>query len=314
MRACQCWLLFAVAASLVPLLPAGDSPGQVKTGKPLMGLEAARYCLSSGMPGRAETFCIKELWANIRQPAGLEMLSRACEVQKKDDEAAAYATLLLRLLADPSFKADAAKHKDQTERRLGKLNKDWDAQKTKYAATAAGRKFETPEKVDDLWMTQVQADVLSFRDLLAHKLLGGMKDGKPDWIHNAQGVVHRSGMKFVDTADERKGVLFTLPVKASSEQAKTLGHPTQLKISNTARGQFLRLGVKGYNTPFVLKVQAGGKELFSQSVTEKAWSDLKIDLKEAAGKPEEVIVELSVPENQAKAEGAWLDYVDFFEN
>jgi hypothetical protein len=312
MRDCQRCLFVVIGVSLALLLRSGEIAGQVKTGKPLTGLEAARYCLSSGMPARAETFCIKELWTNIRQPVGLEMLSRACEVQKKDDEAAAYATLLLRLLADSNFKADAAKYKDQTERRLGKLNKDWDARKAKYAA--ASRKFETPEKVDDLWMTQVQADILSFRDLQAHRLLGGMKDGKPDWIHNAQGVVHRSGMKFVDTADERQGVLFTLPVKTSSEQAKSMGHPTQLKMSNTAKGQFLRIGAKGYNSPFVLKVQAGGKEIFSQTVTEKAWADLRIDLKEVAGKPEEVIVELSVPENQAKAEGAWIDYLDFFEN
>jgi hypothetical protein len=61
-------------------------------------------------------------------------------------------------------------------------------------------------------------------------------------------------------------------------------------------------------------VYVGGKEIFAETVTEKAWSDLKIDLTDGAGKAEEVTVELVVPEDQKLAEGAWIDYMDFFEN
>jgi hypothetical protein len=61
MRDCQRCLFVVIGVSLALLLRSGEIAGQVKTGKPLTGLEAARYCLSSGMPARAETFCIKEL-------------------------------------------------------------------------------------------------------------------------------------------------------------------------------------------------------------------------------------------------------------
>jgi hypothetical protein len=126
--------------------------------------------------------------------------------------------------------------------------------------------------------------------------------------------MHRSGLKYVDEVDGRKGVLFGVPLKASGPAAQKLGHPTQIKLTNLGKAPFLRAGVKGYNFPFVLKVYAGGKEIASQSIGEKAWSDLKIDLKDAAGKAEQITVELVVPEDQQFGEGTWIDYLDFFEN
>jgi hypothetical protein len=290
------------------------TPAQVKTGKALTGIEAARYANSSGQQAKAEMFCLKLLWQDIRQPEVLDILCRAQEILRKNDEAAVWNTILLRVLDDKVSPSDVHKYKAGAERRLAGLNKEFEAKKAKYAAGAAGKKFDSPETVNDLWMTQVKADLKTLENLYAWKLVGGKQNAKPDWIHNAQGAMHRSGLKYVDEVDGRKGILFAIPMKVSGPVAQKLGHPTQIKMANVGKNQFLRVGAKGYNFPFILKVSVGGKEIFSQPIGEKSWSDLKIDLKDAAGKPEEVIVEMVVAEDQKFAEGAWIDYLDFFEN
>jgi hypothetical protein len=308
------WLLAAMAALYLSLSAVGPTLAQVKQGKPLTGIEAARYANSSGQQARAEMFCLKLLWTNIHQPEAIDILSRAQEILRKNDEAAVWNTILLRVLEEKASPADVSKYKSGAERRLAGLNKDWEAKKAKYAEAAPGKKFDSPEKVDDLWMTQVKADINTLEGLYAWKLVGGKQNAKPDWIHNAQGAMHRSGLKYVDEVDGRKGVLFGVPLKASGPAAQKLGHPTQIKMTNPGKAPFLRAGVKGYNSPFVLKIYAGGKEIASQPVGEKTWSDLKIDLKDAAGKAEQITVELVVPEDQQFGEGAWIDYLDFFEN
>jgi hypothetical protein len=305
-----CLLIVALPACV---LTVPDSAAQVK-GKPLSGMEALRYLNSTGQQAKVEDYALRILWDDIRQPECLDILCRALEIVRKNEDAAVWNTILLRVLDEKAAPNDVTKYKAAAEKRLAPLNKGFEAQRAKYAASAAGKKFDSPESVDDLWMTQVKCDLNAPHNLYAWKLVGGRKDTKPDWIHNAQGVMHRSGMKFVDSLDGRKGALFAVPMKASSEGAKKLGHPTQITMTNTGKGNFLRIGAKGYNFPFVLKVYASGKEIFSETISEKAWSDLKIDLKDAAGKAEEVTVELVVPEDQRYMEGAWIDYMDFFEN
>ena len=72
--------------------------------------------------------------------------------------------------------------------------------------------------------------------------------------------------------------------------------------------------MRGYGFPFIFRVKVDGKELLSQRVGTGAWSDLKIDLGEAAGKDLPATVELIVPEGQRWSEGAWIDYIDFFDS
>lgn len=195
------------------------------------------------------------------------------------------------------------------------LDKQFQRLKAQYAENAADKRFTSPEKVDDLWMTQVQADLTSLHGLYAWKLVGGRKDMKPGWIHNEQGVIHRSGMKYMDEVDGRKGVLLAVPLKPGEiHRAVNLGHPPHVTIRNAGKCRFLRVGVKGYHFPFVLKVLAGGRELFSQEISEKDWSDLKVDVKETAETSGEVTLELLVPPEQGAHEAAWFDYIDFFEN
>ena len=83
---------------------------------------------------------------------------------------------------------------------------------------------------------------------------------------------------------------------------------------NVGKCRYLRVGVKGYNFPVTLRVEAEGRELASQKVGAKQWSDIRVDLQESAGKDVPVILELLVPEGQRWHEGGWIDYIDFFED
>jgi len=192
-----------------------------------------------------------------------------------------------------------------------------------YLASAAGKRFQGPQTVSDLWMTQVQCDLHCLHGLYAWKLVGGRKDAKPDWIHNRQGTMHCSGMKHVEQVDGRKGVLYSVPVKAKTSQdadrfhraiLDRLGHPTRITTRNPGKCRFLRVGAKAYGFPFILKVYVSGKEAFRRRIGTDAWADLKVDLGDAADKDEPVFVELVVPEGQKWSEGAWIDYLDFFDN
>jgi hypothetical protein len=172
-------------------------------------------------------------------------------------------------------------------------------------------------------MSQVEADLFSLHGLYAWKLVGGRNDAKPDWIHNTQGVLHRSGMKLVDEVEGRKGVLFGVPIKdkgsADADESNRkaldrLGHSSRIVARNIMGRPVLRAGARGYGFPFILRVKDGDEEIFSQNVTEKEWSDVKVELSKRPVIPKQVMVELVVPEGQKWSEGVWIDYLDFFED
>jgi hypothetical protein len=283
----------------------------------------------SGKPADAERFAVTMLWNDIRQPEVLFYLATAEERLRKTPDAAAFYTLYLRTL-DEAAKGgggdaaypDVAKQKPLAERKLKGMKQDAAGLSAAYTKTAAGKKFTTPEAVDDVWMNNVRGDLFSLHALYAWKYAGGRKDAKPDWIHNTQGVMHGSGLKKMDEAEGRKGVLFTLPLKdmnstdadaSNREMLQKLGHNSHIEAVNVGGGKFLRAGVRGDGFPVLVKVKLGEKELHSETVGVDKWSDVKVDLPaESKGKP--VTMELIVPEGQKASEGVWIDYLDFFEN
>ena len=304
-----------------------------------------------------EIYAYRMLWQDVRQPEVLYLLASSQERLRKPAEAAASYALFLRVLDDvraagTDVHVEAAKQRPIAERRLKAFKRDDQALTASYAKKAAGKKFESPEKVDDGWMDTVQSDLFSLHGLYAWKLVGGRKDAKPDWVHNTKGTLHRSGAKHVDEAEGRKGVLFTIPLKdIKSEDADELtrkeldrlGHNSHFEARNVGGCRFVRIGARAYGFPIELKVLADGKELKSEKVRTDAWSDLKIELppaqpKPAAAKPapgaataapkarpnpkpapseatgQQVVVEFIVPEGQKWSEGVWVDYLDFFDN
>ena len=91
----------------------------------------------------------------------------------------------------------------------------------------------------------------------------------------------------MDEVDGRKGLLFTVPQRtaapgqppAGDKLPKGVGRRgTLVAMPNLAGCRFLRVGVKGYGFGFTLKAFAGDREVFSGRISEKTWSDLKIDL------------------------------------
>ena len=246
-----------------------------------------------------ETYAYRMLWQDVRQPEVLYLLASSQERLRKPAEAAASYALFLRVLdeakaAGTDVPAEAAKQRPIAERRLKALKRDEQALTASYAKKAAGKKFESPEKVDDGWMDTVQSDLFSLHGLYAWKLVGGRKDAKPDWVHNTKGALHRSGAKYVDEAEGRKGLLFSIPLKdVKSEDADEhhrkeldrLGHNSHFEARNVGRGRFARVAVRAYGFPITLKVLADGKELKTEKVATGAWSDLKIELPPTAAKP-----------------------------
>jgi hypothetical protein len=65
---------------------------------------------------------------------------------------------------------------------------------------------------------------------------------------------------------------------------------------------------------FVLNVYVGEKRLLSQVIAGRRWADLKIDLGEFGGKDVEVVVENAAGGTHPYYEGAYFDYIDFFDN
>jgi len=291
----------------------------------LTGIDALRALSKSGKPADVERFAYTMLWDDVRQPEVLYLLASAEERLHKPQEAAAYYTLFLRTLQEGGAAAnvppEVTKQRPFAERRLKALKQDPDALAAAYAKSAAGKKFTTPEKVDDVWMNNVRGDLFSLHALYAWKLVGGRKDAKPDWIHNTQGSMHRSGLKLVDDVEGRKGVLFTVPLKdigsqdadaSNRQELQKLGHNSHVEVTNVSGGKFLRAGLRGYGFPVLVKVRAGDKELLSETVGTDQWSDLKAPVPDTKAKP--VTVEFIVPEGQKNSEGVWIDYLDFFDD
>jgi hypothetical protein len=328
-------LLIAVAACLGISICTSVAAQQRRTGaaqpqpQKLAGIEAMRALHQSGKPADAERFAVQMLWNDIRQPEVLFYLATAEERLRKMPDAGAFYALFLRTL-DESGKGgggdaaypDVAKHKPLAERKLKGLKQDAATLSAAYAKTAAGKKFTTPEAVDEVWMNNVRGDLFSLHALYAWKYAGGRKDAKPDWIHNTQGVMHASGLKRVDEVEGRKGVLFTIPLKdmnstdadaPNREALQKLGHNSHVEAVNGGGGKFLRAGLRGYGFPVLIKVRLGEKELHSETVGIDKWSDVKVELP-AESKGKAVSMELIVPEGQKSSEGVWIDYLDFFEN
>ena len=155
-----------------------------------------------------------------------------------------------------------------------------------------------------LWMTQVRCDLHPLHGLYAWRLFGGRKDLKPDWIHNAQGTMHRSGAKLMDEIQGRRGVLFCIPSKKSHKLSR-------LFWDGPAEGKVLRIGTMAYNFPYVLNVLVGGKQVFSRTVGKDAWQDLRIPLESEVSKGSPLVLELVIPEDQRWMEGLFFDYIDF---
>jgi hypothetical protein len=321
-------VVLAITLAHVPALAQQRIRVPVRPGQqaPATGIDALRLVHKSGKPADAERVAYSLLWNEIRDPEVLYIMGSTQERLRKPQDAAVYYTLFLRVL-DEAAKAksavppDVQKQKPFAERRLKALKQDPETLAAAYAKTAAGRKFTSPDKVEDGWMGNVRGDVFNLHGLYAWKLVGTRKDAKPDWIHNTQGTMHGSGLKRMDEVEGRKGVLFTVPLKdmnstdadaSNKEGIQKLGHNSHIEAPNVAGGKFLRAGVRGYGFPVLVKVKAGDKELHSETVGVDKWSDMKVEVPDTKGKV--VSMELIVPEGQQWSEGVWIDYFDFFDD
>ncbi len=319
--------LGAGAAMLLALPPATTAPAGGQTVKriKLTPEEAMRLLFQQRQYERVRKIALAMLWDDIRRPEPMYYLAAASEKLGLSEPAAVYCHLLVRILDDPATKphAKAEWFRRFAGNRLKALDGEHRKRKARYEATAAGKTFPGPGKVDDLWMTQVRCDLHNLHGLYAWKLVGGRKDVKADWIHNRKGEMHRSAMKYVDEVHGRKGVLFSVPIKAKTSKdadkhhravLAKLGHPTRITLRNVGRCRYLRASARAYGFPFILKAYVADKEVFARTIGTGAWADVKVDLGEAARTGPEVVLELVVPEKQRWSEGAWIDYIDFFDD
>ena len=349
-----------LAAVTVAALLAGHGwlsaapPAQSRT---LTGVEAQRYLFSQKKYADAETYGYYTIWRDLNQPEALMLLGRTLEILKKNGRAVEVYGLLLRVLEDPTIApADILKYKPQAEARLKPLDKARQQQLAAFIAAAGHKKFESPQTVDDGWMLEARCDLFSPYELACYTLIGQRRSKvPPDWIHNKDGDLHRSGAKFVSEYDGRKGLLYTHAIKDKPhpekfkpdgyhvENLKRLGHPPHLTVTNIGDCPLLRVGIKGDNHPFELRVLVDGQVIFSQLVTAKDWADLTIEMPKPGptsqpGAPptapvttppaqpgatgssppppahQQAVLELVCPEDRPLSGNVWIDYADFFEN
>jgi len=273
-------------------------------------MEAVRFLFSKGRFADAKMGCYTVLWKEINDPEALYYLARSLEQLHDIEQAVVAYTLLSRVLEeDPKSKAGprAPARQALCRKALEALDGKHRAEAKRYAETAAGRKFTTPEDVDDLWMSQVRCDLRCLHGLYAWKLVGGRKDAKPDWIHNTQGTLHRSGAKHMEDVHGRRGVLFCLPSKKSSRLSRVVWE-------GPVKGKFLRIGTRAYGFSYVLNVVVGEQQLLSRTIGTDSWTDVKIALDPLPPAGQPVTLELVVPEAQRWMEGLFFDYVDFFQD
>ncbi len=319
-------LIAAVALFLVlcPVFTRSLPAQQVKRIE-ITPLEAMRLLSQRGEHEKVKQIAMADLWNDISKPETLKLLVIALERLNDREQAGAFCHILLRVLEQTQTASapTTPAMKKWAEAQLPRLDAEFRKQQQQYLASAGGKKFISPVEVSDLWMTQVTSDPHNLHGLYAWTLVGGRKDAKPDWIHNRLGTMHRSCMKYVEEVDGRKGVLFSIPVKVKTSKdadkfhralLDRMGHPTRITIRNAGKCRFLRAGTRAYGFPFIFRVEVEGQELLARLVETNAWSDLKIDLGDAAGKDVPAIIELIVPEGQRWSEGAWIDYLDFFDN
>ncbi|MBN2584492.1 MAG: hypothetical protein JXL80_15630 [Planctomycetes bacterium] len=311
-----------VSAMLVAALISGPLGAQQTSKTTMTPAEAMDMLARRGDYAQVKRIAMADLWRDISKPETLKHLVAALGKLNDRDQAGAFGHILLRVLEEPKrAKApQTAQLRKWTEVALKRLDAQFEKDRKQYAAAAPGRKFTQPEEVGELWMTNIQADPQCLHGLLAWKIVGGRKDVKPDWIHNTQGTIHRSCLKLMDEVDGRKGVLYATTVNpekdtdALASQMERLGHRVRNTVRNVGKCRFLHAGVKPQEFALTFRVEAEGKELLAQRIEPSAWSDLKIDLQESAGKDVPVIVEFLVPSGQRWHNGAWIDYLDFFED
>jgi len=279
----------------------------------LEGIKAIKYFYGNAEHPKAERFSYVMVWADIREPEPMSYLARSLEAMGRIEEAHAWFTTLDRVLANFAKGDELTKFGPMSQRGRKRTAKPWEDQRAQWEKAAAGRKFESVEKVDDLWMSRVECDLDSLRQLEGWWLVGGRKDGTVpgDWVHNKQCFYHPSGMKRMIKAEGRTGVLFARPSPANSQLSIVRGHPTRITIANTGKAALLRVGTRGWNSAYLLRVGVGDEDLFSQRIPMQDWQDLKIDLGKHAGK--DVTVRLDLVD-AGNSEGAWFDYIDFFAN
>jgi hypothetical protein len=289
--------------------PRTPSPGQKSVD--ITPMEALRLVYAEEKYDLARMVAYRIIFDDMYQPEAVYYAASALEKLKDTEQAAAFAHYLLRMLDEPKCKDEkqADRFRKWAQARLKVLDVDFRKQQEQYKAAAAGKKFTKPEQVSDLWMTMAAFDLRNMHGLYAWKQVGGRKDiaDADKWIHNTQGLMHRSGAKLMEEVHGRKGVLFSVPLRKSRETAKIV-------MTNFGKCQNVRIGTRAYGFSFVLNVVVEGKQLFSQTVGTDKWEDLKVPLGEHAGKGVDVTVELVVPEEQQWSEGAWFDYVDFFDD
>ncbi|HUT31958.1 MAG TPA: hypothetical protein VNE39_00645 [Planctomycetota bacterium] len=286
-----------------PSLGAGGTRVQLK------GLEAIKFLYQQGDYPAATQFGYVALWKDIRQPEALFYTASALEKLNDREQAAVFHHILLRVLDEDAAGASdpqVASRRALCQKALERLDGAYRLARADYLSTAPGQRFTAADKASDLWMTQVRCDLRGLHGLYAWKLVGGRKDAKPDWIHNTQGAMHRSGAKYMDNIQGRQGVLFCIPLKKSNK-------PSRLFWDGPAKGRLLRIGTMAYNFPYVLNVLVGDKQAFSKAIGKDAWEDLKILLEAEPSREARLVLELVIPESQRWAEGAFFDYIDFFE-
>lgn len=302
----------AILTAVAVCAAAQASPASAQ--QQISGPEAVQMYLGRKQYAEVEKTAYQVLWSDMHQPQVMGGLAQALEALKRPEEAAAWYTLMARAASESDLsKTEATKYKTLADRRLAVLDKAWLKKKAEHEKAAAGRKFEAPEKVDDAWTTEATAELKTLHGMYGYKFIGGRPDRPKDWIHNAKGEMQRSGFKLVDELDGRTGVYFICfnpDLKPTAKRPLT----NRIAVKNPGDARYLRIGTKGYNFPFILTATAGDREVFSQKIGEKAWSDLKIDLGESRAKGEPVVLVLSRPEGQRPIEGCWFDYIDFFED
>ncbi len=296
------------------------------------GPEAMRYLLARKDYQKARKLGYALIWRDLDQPEAMFLLGRTLEGLNQKDEAATIYALLLLTLED---KPDPRRCRAQTKARLKGLDVAYERERAAFMAAAAGKKFHSPQAVDDGWMLAVRCDLFTPYCLGCWTLVGPRGRVPPDWIHNREGRLHRSGAKFIPDFDGRKGMLYTQSIKDKPHPemyksdsyhvdnlARLGGHPPQLTLTNFGACGFLRVSIKAEERPFELRVRVEGKQIFSQRIDSSKWWDLKVLLAQPppAGDPgtrearQTVVLELVCPEDQPLSGNVWIDYADFFVN
>lgn len=305
-------------------------------------VQALRQLVTRRQYDKARKLGYALIWRDLGQSEAMFLLGRALEGLNSKDEAATIYTLLLRTLEN---KPDPRRCRPAAAARLKVLDVDYQRRKAKFIAAAAGKKFDSPKAVDDGWMLTARCDLFTPYCLGCWTLVGPRGGVPPDWIHNRQGRLHRSGAKFIPAFDGRKGLLYTQSIKDKPDPkkhkgdgfhvkhlARLGGHPPHVTLTNFGACPCLRVGVKAEGPVFELRVHVEGKRIFSRRIDGSKWWDLKVDLPQpaaAASRPagggaasraatqpahQKVILELVCPEDQPGSGNVWIDYADFFVN